>query len=140
MDFEPFWSVGLANPGFPRSKMPIHRKLGSNVARPGGHVTGVGMQELGRDAKRLQLLKEAVPSLRRLSLLVSSEQTCTRERRQLLMAAVTAWPLDVDDTDVTTESALALQAQTAEHVRSAEERPRCRRRSDNCLSEKPNFS
>jgi ABC-type uncharacterized transport system substrate-binding protein len=115
---------------------PVDLGLVANVARPGGHVTGVGMQELGMDAKRLQLLKEAVPSLRRLTLLVSSEQTCTRERRRLLMAAVKAWHLDVDDTDVTTESELALQAHTAEHVRSAEERQRCRRRSDNFLSER----
>jgi putative tryptophan/tyrosine transport system substrate-binding protein len=87
---------------------PVDLGLVSNVARPGGNVTGVGMQELGMDAKRLQLLKEAVPSLRRLTLLVSSEQTFTSERRRLLTAAVKELNLEVDETEVATR--LELEA------------------------------
>jgi hypothetical protein len=72
-----------------------------------------------------------------LVVLLRAEATFTRERRRLLIAAVTAWHLDVDEPAVTTASAVALQAPTAEHVRSAEARHRCRRREDHCLAEKP---
>jgi putative ABC transport system substrate-binding protein len=92
---------------------PVDIGLVSNVARPGGNITGVGMQELGMDAKRLQLLKEAVPSLRRLTLLVSSEQTLTRERRRLLTAAAKALHLDVDETNVATGSELEAAVRQA---------------------------
>jgi putative ABC transport system substrate-binding protein len=94
---------------------PVDLGLVSNVARPGGNVTGVGMQELGMDAKRLQLLKEAVPSLRRLTLLVSSEESLffTSERRRLLTAAAKELHLDVDETNVATGSELEAAVRQA---------------------------
>jgi putative tryptophan/tyrosine transport system substrate-binding protein len=89
--------------------------LVSNVARPGGNVTGVMMHGHEMDAKRLQLLKEAVPSLRRLTLLVSSEESLffTSERRRLLTAAAKELHLDVDETNVATGSELEAAVRQA---------------------------
>jgi putative tryptophan/tyrosine transport system substrate-binding protein len=92
---------------------PVDLGLVSNVARPGGNITGVGIYDRGLDAKRLELLKEAVPSLRRITLLRSSEQTLTRERRRLLIAAAEALQLDVDETEVTTPSELEAAVRQA---------------------------
>ena len=85
---------------------PVALGLVSNVAHPGGNITGIGIYELGLDAKRLELLKEAVPALRRVTLLRSSEQTLTSTRRQHLTAAAQALQLDVDETHVTTPAEL----------------------------------
>jgi putative ABC transport system substrate-binding protein len=47
---------------------PVDLGLVSNLVHPGGNVTGVAIHGLEMDAKRLHL-KEAVPSLRRVTLL-----------------------------------------------------------------------
>jgi putative tryptophan/tyrosine transport system substrate-binding protein len=85
---------------------PVDLGLVSNVAHPGGNVTGVGIDDRGLDAKRLELLKAAVPALRRVTLLRSSEQTLTSKRRGLLTAAAQELRLDVDETAVTTPAEL----------------------------------
>jgi putative tryptophan/tyrosine transport system substrate-binding protein len=95
---------------------PVDLGLVSNVAHPGGNLTGVGIDDRGLDAKRLELLKEAVPALRRVTLLRSSEQTLTSRRRGLLRAAAQALQLDLDETEVTTPAELEAA------VRQAKER------------------
>jgi putative ABC transport system substrate-binding protein len=80
--------------------------LVSNIARPGANVTGVGVSGLEMDAKRLQLLKEAIPSLRRITMLVSSEQTLSSERRRILMRLANELSLEVHETQVVAPSAL----------------------------------
>jgi putative ABC transport system substrate-binding protein len=57
---------------------PIGLKLVDSFARPGGNVTG--LSSFGRDlaAKRLQYLKEAVPALSRVALLVNSNPQSSR--------------------------------------------------------------
>jgi putative ABC transport system substrate-binding protein len=48
---------------------PVASGLVVNLARPGGNVTGVSMMSPGLAAKRLELLKEAVPRLSRVLVL-----------------------------------------------------------------------
>jgi putative tryptophan/tyrosine transport system substrate-binding protein len=48
---------------------PIGAGLVTNLARPGGNVTGLSRQSTDLGAKRLQLLREAVPNLRRLAIM-----------------------------------------------------------------------
>jgi putative ABC transport system substrate-binding protein len=57
---------------------PIGMKLVKSFARPGGNVTG--FVNFGRDlvGKRLQSLKEVVPELSRVALLVNSDQPAAR--------------------------------------------------------------
>ena len=43
--------------------------LVASLARPGGNVTGLSMQQPDLASKRLELLREVVPGLRRLAIL-----------------------------------------------------------------------
>ena len=62
---------------------PVDIGLVSNIARPGGNVTGItALASLEIFAKRLQLLKEVVPSLSRVAVLVSTEQTLQRTSKR----------------------------------------------------------
>jgi putative ABC transport system substrate-binding protein len=56
---------------------PVGMKLVQSIARPGGNVTG--LSNFGREVagKRLQLLKELVPGLSRVALLMNSHQPTT---------------------------------------------------------------
>ena len=53
---------------------PVGMKLVDSLARPGGNLTG--LSNFGRDiaGKRLQLLKEIVPGLSRVAMLINSDQ------------------------------------------------------------------
>ncbi len=57
---------------------PVGMKFVQSIARPGGNITG--LSNFGRDVagKRLQLLKEIVPGLSRVALLINSQQATTR--------------------------------------------------------------
>jgi len=56
---------------------PVGMKLVQSIAKPGGNITG--LSNFGRDiaGKRLQLLKELVPGLTRVALLINSDQQTT---------------------------------------------------------------
>jgi putative tryptophan/tyrosine transport system substrate-binding protein len=57
--------VMVANPD------PVGLKLVSSLARPGGNITGLSSMAFDLATKRMQLIREAVPSLSRLALLVN---------------------------------------------------------------------
>jgi putative tryptophan/tyrosine transport system substrate-binding protein len=48
---------------------PVGAGVVTSLARPGGNVTGMSIQQTDTAGKRLELLREAVPSLRRLAIL-----------------------------------------------------------------------
>src|SRR5262245_31162177 len=48
---------------------PVGTGLVASLARPGGNVTGLSIQQTDLAAKRLELLREVVPGLRRLAIL-----------------------------------------------------------------------
>jgi ABC-type uncharacterized transport system substrate-binding protein len=54
---------------------PVASGLVATLARPGGNLTGLSFSEAETDAKRLSLLKEAVPSITRVAALVSAGPT-----------------------------------------------------------------
>jgi putative ABC transport system substrate-binding protein len=56
---------------FALSTDPIGDSLVASLARPGGNVTGLSNQANDLAGKRLQLLREVVPALRRLAILVN---------------------------------------------------------------------
>jgi ABC-type uncharacterized transport system substrate-binding protein len=49
---------------------PVATKIVTSLARPGANVTGLGAQTAEVSGKRLQLLKEAVPGMRRVAALL----------------------------------------------------------------------
>ena len=50
---------------------PIGTGVVASFARPGGNVTGLSLQQIDLAGKRLELLREAVPSLRRLAIIAN---------------------------------------------------------------------
>jgi ABC-type uncharacterized transport system substrate-binding protein len=50
---------------------PVGAGFVSSLARPGGNITGLSLQTTDLAAKRLELLREVVPSIRRLGILAN---------------------------------------------------------------------
>jgi putative ABC transport system substrate-binding protein len=50
---------------------PVSTGLVASLARPGGNVTGLSLQQADLAGKRLELLREAVPGLRRLAIMAN---------------------------------------------------------------------
>jgi putative tryptophan/tyrosine transport system substrate-binding protein len=50
---------------------PVGNNLVASLARPGGNVTGLSNQMADTDGKRLELLREVLPSLRRLAIMTN---------------------------------------------------------------------
>jgi len=69
---------------------PVGTGLVASLARPGGNVTGLSMQQTDLAAKRLELLREVVPALRRLAILGNAGNPVTlRDMREVEVAAGT---------------------------------------------------
>jgi len=56
---------------FPSAGDPIGSGLVASLARPGGNVTGLSGQQADLAGKRLELLREVVPGLRRLAIIAN---------------------------------------------------------------------
>ena len=56
---------------FPASGDPVGTGLVASLKQPGGNVTGLSLQQAELGAKRLELLREVLPNLRRLALLAN---------------------------------------------------------------------
>lgn len=61
---------------------PIGAGFVSNLARPGGNVTGISNMQAELGAKRLQLLTEAVPAAKRVAVLLNPADPITGPQRQ----------------------------------------------------------
>jgi putative ABC transport system substrate-binding protein len=68
---------------------PVGAGLVTNLARPGGNVTGLSRQSSDLGAKRLQLLREAVPNLRRLAIMAMPNFAAELEVDEVQTAAQT---------------------------------------------------
>lgn len=87
---------------------PVDLGLVSNIPHPGGNVTGItSLASREIFAKRLQLLKEVLPSLSRVAVLTSTERTrSARDKDELEVAART---LDIQLEDVQVDAPSALE-------------------------------
>jgi putative ABC transport system substrate-binding protein len=56
---------------FTMSSDPVGAGLVASLARPGGNVTGLSLQQSDLAGKRLELLREVIPKLRRLAILAN---------------------------------------------------------------------
>jgi putative ABC transport system substrate-binding protein len=73
---------------------PLGTGLVASLARPGGNVTGLSIQHTDLASKHLELLREMVPGLRRLAIMVNVENPASMlEMRQVDAAAR---PLNLD--------------------------------------------
>jgi putative tryptophan/tyrosine transport system substrate-binding protein len=98
---------------------PLRRGLVTSFAHPGGRVTGIYMQTLEGDAKRLELLKEAIPGARRLGYLGMSYQRTTTAELMASAAAQLGIELAMHWVDGPAEYASAFAAMKNEGVAAA---------------------
>jgi len=75
--------IMVANPD------PVGLGLVASLARPGGRITGLSDFHSGLVAKRLELLKEAVPSISRVAVLYATTPVQLRALRETQAAALT---------------------------------------------------
>jgi ABC-type uncharacterized transport system substrate-binding protein len=61
------------------SSDPVRLGLVKSLAKPGGNTTGVSSQLIDLAAKRLELLREAVPNLRQVAVLSNLANATARE-------------------------------------------------------------
>jgi putative tryptophan/tyrosine transport system substrate-binding protein len=75
---------------FPTAGDPVGSRLVASLARPGGNVTGLSNQGSDLPAKRFELLREVLPRLRRLAVMVNADYSGgVTEREQIDAAART---------------------------------------------------
>lgn len=69
------WAIRRASASVPIVMAAINDPIGegftTNLARPGGNVTGIFIHTFEMDGKRLELLKDAFPGIRRVALLAN---------------------------------------------------------------------
>jgi putative tryptophan/tyrosine transport system substrate-binding protein len=75
---------------------PIGAGFVPNLTRPGGNVTGMTTLSSRLSARRLALLKEGVPQLTRLAVLLNPEEETKVVDRQQTQVAARAWGVRVD--------------------------------------------
>jgi putative ABC transport system substrate-binding protein len=75
---------------FPMAADPVGAGLVASLARPGGNVTGLSLQRADLAGKRIELLREVAPGLRRLGALVNvGNRGSVLELREVQTAAQT---------------------------------------------------
>src|SRR6516162_3260080 len=74
---------------------PVGGGLVATLARPGGNVTGLSLQTPDLAGKRLELLREVVPGLRRLAVLANVANTATALEMDEVAAAARTLGLEV---------------------------------------------
>src|SRR5918995_425432 len=84
---------------------PVGRKFAASLARPGGNITGLSTIAVDLSPKRLELLKQALPDISRVSLFVNAKDPPMSrsmvERMQAVAApfGVTIDPVEITDPD-----------------------------------------
>jgi putative tryptophan/tyrosine transport system substrate-binding protein len=73
---------------------PVGTGLVASLARPGGNVTGLSIQQTDLVGKRLELLREVIPGLRRLAMLVNVGNPLAVVERGEVQAAARTLGLD----------------------------------------------
>src|SRR5512143_2482452 len=101
----------------PMGADPVTAGVARSWANPGGNVTGVSILATQLDIKRLSLLREAMPSLRRVAVLSNHRQGVER-RLPPLRAAATSAGLDL--AEIWVENSPGDIPQAFETVRSAQ--------------------
>jgi len=83
---------------------PIGTGLVESLAHPGGNVTGLSLMAIDLSGKRLELLKEVVPHLSRLALLIDPTNPIKQKTIQAHQSAAEAmgislWPVEISAPD-----------------------------------------
>jgi putative ABC transport system substrate-binding protein len=79
---------------------PVGIGLVASLARPGGNITGLSMQQNDLGSKRLGFLREVVPGLRRVAILTNIDSPSAMLERSEVEAAAGVLGLKVDLLDI----------------------------------------
>jgi putative ABC transport system substrate-binding protein len=79
---------------------PIGAGLVSSLSRPGGNVTGLSQLAADLGGKRVEILREVVPGLRRLAILYNAGNAVTASERQQVQEAARTFSLEVVNSDI----------------------------------------
>lgn len=88
---------------------PVTNGMAKSLAQPGGNITGIYAMTEELNAKRLALLKDAVPMVRRVGILLRHDWSNTEHDWQVALAAARKLKLDL----------LALNARSADELTTA---------------------
>jgi putative ABC transport system substrate-binding protein len=80
---------------FPTAGNPVGSRLVASLARPGGNVTGLSNQGSDLPAKRLELLREVLPRLRRLAVMANADYSGGVSEGEQVDAAARALGLEL---------------------------------------------
>ena len=79
---------------------PVGVGLVASLARPGGNVTGLSLQQSDTATKRLELLREVVPQLRRLAILVDVGNPAAVQEVGEVQAAARTFGVEVERLEI----------------------------------------
>ena len=79
---------------------PVGTGLVASLARPGGNVTGLSLQQADTASKRLELLREVVPDLRRLAIMGNFGNPSTMLELGEVQAAARKFGLEITTSDI----------------------------------------
>jgi putative ABC transport system substrate-binding protein len=74
---------------------PVGSGLVASLARPGGNVTGLSIQSVDAVSKRVELLRDVVPNLRRLAVLANENNPVVMREAEEVQAAAHALGVEV---------------------------------------------
>jgi putative tryptophan/tyrosine transport system substrate-binding protein len=74
---------------------PVGSGLVASLARPGGNVTGLSIQSVDAVSKRVELLRDVVPNLRRLAVLANESNPVVMREAEEVQAAAHALGVEV---------------------------------------------
>src|SRR6516165_2525504 len=80
---------------------PLGTGLIASLARPGGNVTGLSFQAIDLATKRLELMREIVPGLRRLAILANAGNPASVRETNEVQAAAGTLGLEATSKEVT---------------------------------------
>jgi putative ABC transport system substrate-binding protein len=80
---------------FPIAMDPVSAGLVASLAKPGGNVTGLSIEQSDVAGKRLELLREVVPGFHRLAIMANVANLQTAPERNEVQAAARALGLDI---------------------------------------------
>lgn len=86
---------------------PVEAGLVQSLARPGGNLTGIYFLTLDLVGKRIELLKEMLPQVKRLAVLANPQHAGDRAERRAAQAAATALGLELQYFEARTAAEIA---------------------------------
>jgi putative ABC transport system substrate-binding protein len=85
---------------------PVASGFAATLSRPGGNITGLSSADVGLSAKRLELLKEAIPRITRVGVLWNPPQPAHRGALQSLESAAQSFGIQLRPLAVATAAEL----------------------------------